>query len=244
MKEDLNNNAGNFTFFQDTMRSLFEAIAIEKGQKALDELRNSLSEEKIEFIKFIESCPTGRLHESCGASINKGENNMNRIAEFKKVSYEQFKKDYLNIFGGQNEEDIKKAYDIIKLPIRKTSGSAGHDFVTPVDIEIEPSKTFTAPTGIRCEMQKDYVLNIYVRSSIGFKYQTVLSNGTGIIDSDYAYADNEGHIMMKLINHSDKTVHIDAGDAIAQGVFLQYGITKNDDVDTVRTGGIGSTGKQ
>lgn len=169
---------------------------------------------------------------------------MNRIAEFKKVSYEQFKKDYLNILGEQNEEYIKKAYDIVKLPVRKTSGSAGHDFVTPVDIEIEPSKTFTTPTGIRCEMQKDYVLNIYVRSSIGFKYQTVLSNGTGIIDSDYAYADNEGHIMLKLINHSDKPVRIDAGDAIAQGVFLQYGITKNDNVDAVRTGGIGSTGKQ
>ena len=182
---------------------------------------------------------------------------MKRIAKFEKVSYEQFKKDFDKLFWG-NTGDInvnivdengipyaKKAYeDIIKMPIRKTSGSAGYDFVTPVDIDIEPNKTFTVPTGIRCGMRFDYVLNIYVRSSIGFKYQTVLSNGTGIIDSDYYNADNEGHIMIKLINHNDKPVHINAGDAFAQGVFLQFGITNDDMADGVRTGGIGSTGKQ
>lgn len=172
------------------------------------------------------------------------EKNMNeRIAQFEKVSYEQFKKDYTNLFGEWYCEP-QESYNKIKLPIRKTSGSAGYDFVTPVDIEIEPNQTFTVPTGIRCKMRNDFVLNIYIRSSIGFKYQTVLSNGTGIIDSDYYNAENEGHIMIKLINHSDKTVKIDAGDAFAQGIFLQYGITNDDMADGVRVGGIGSTGKQ
>ena len=175
------------------------------------------------------------------------ETNMNeRIAQFEKVSYDQFVKDYENIFNFDItfDEYIKTAYEKIKLPIRKTSGSAGYDFVTPIYIEIEPNQTFTVPTGIRCKMRNDFVLNIYIRSSIGFKYQTVLSNGTGIIDSDYYNAENEGHIMIKLINHSDKTVKINAGDAFAQGVFLQYGITNDDMADGVRVGGFGSTGKQ
>jgi dUTP pyrophosphatase len=172
--------------------------------------------------------------------------NMNeRIAQFEKVSKEQFTKDMIDKFPILDEAFVGIAYEnFVQLPIRKTSGSAGYDFVTPVNIEIEPNKTFTVPTGIRCNMRNDFVLNIYVRSSIGFKYQTVLANGTGIIDSDYYNAENEGHIMIKLINHSDKTVKIDAGDAFAQGIFLQYGITNDDMADGVRVGGIGSTGKQ
>lgn len=175
------------------------------------------------------------------------ETNMNeRIAQFEKVSYDQFVQDYENIFNFDITLDgyTEKFYEKVRLPIRKTSGSAGYDFVTPIHIEIKPHETFTVPTGIRCKMRNDFVLNIYVRSSIGFKYQTVLANGTGIIDSDYYNAENEGHIMIKLINHSDKTVKIDAGDAFAQGVFLQFGITNDDMADGVRVGGIGSTGKQ
>ena len=46
------------------------------------------------------------------------------------------------------------------------------------------------------------MLEIYPRSSIGFKYQTMLANTVGIIDSDYFYAENEGHIFIKRIQIS------------------------------------------
>ena len=68
----------------------------------------------------------------------------------------------------------------------------------------------------------------------------------GIIDSDYYNSDNEGHIQIKMTNDSKegKTVELAAGTGIAQGIFLEYGITEDDEADGVRNGGFGSTTKQ
>ena len=78
---------------------------------------------------------------------------------------------------------------------------------------------------------------------LGFKYRLQLNNTVGIIDSDYYYSDNEGHIFSKLTNDSreGKTVEISAGDGFMQGIFVEYGITLDDCVDNVRNGGFGST---
>lgn len=169
----------------------------------------------------------------------------NRIAKFTKVSYEQFEKDVRDLNGGSEfiDEFIKTAYDSIELPVRKTKGSAGYDFVSPFDFTLYKGGNIKIPTGVRCEIQEGWVLKLYVRSSIGFKRLVLLANGTGIIDEDYAQADNEGHIMAKLVNHGLDELVIKAGDSFMQGVFVPYGITVDDKVDTVRTGGIGSTGK-
>ena len=78
-------------------------------------------------------------------------------------------------------------------------------------------------------MQNDEVLKIYIRSSLGFKYDVVLSNSTGIIDADYFNnPNNEGHIWIKLINYGDKTLSINKGEAIAQGIFEKYLKVDND----------------
>lgn len=89
------------------------------------------------------------------------------------------------------------------------------------------------------------MLKLYPRSGLGFKYRLRLNNTVGIIDSDYYNADNEGHIFVKLTNESNdgKTLTLNAGDAFAQGVFVEYGITFDDDADAARHGGFGSTGK-
>jgi dUTP pyrophosphatase len=73
-----------------------------------------------------------------------------------------------------------------------------------------------------------------------------LDNTAGVIDSDYYNARNEGHIMCKLINDSreGKTLELKAGQGMVQGLFLPYGITEDDETDTERTGGIGSTTKE
>ena len=72
-----------------------------------------------------------------------------------------------------------------------------------------------------------------------------MNNKVGIIDSDYFYSDNEGHIFVKLTNDSNegKTVSVEQGTGMVQGIFMQYGVTIDDDVTEVRNGGFGSTTK-
>ena len=168
-----------------------------------------------------------------------------RIAKFHKVSYEQFKDGYVDVFGNNEEEHIQKVYEDIKLPKRATKGSAGYDFYAPVSIILKPGETIKVPTGIRAEMEWDWVLKIYPRSGLGFKYRLQLNNTVGIIDSDYFYSDNEGHIFVKITNDTNegRTVEIPGGTGFAQGIFLEYGITVDDDATEIRNGGFGSTTK-
>lgn len=168
---------------------------------------------------------------------------MKRIAKFHKVSLEQFMMDVKGDFPQYTEEDIKDIYESIELPKRATKGSAGYDFYSPFSFSMEPGTTMKVPTGIRCEMQEDWVLKLYPRSGLGFKYRLQLNNTVGIIDSDYFYSDNEGHIMAKITNDSKegKTVELTAGTGFMQGIFLEYGITEDDDAQGVRNGGFGST---
>jgi len=168
---------------------------------------------------------------------------MQRVAKFHKVSLEQFMKDVKGDFPQYTEEDIRDIYESIELPKRATKGSAGYDFYSPFSFSMEPGTTMKVPTGIRCEMQEDWVLKLYPRSGLGFKYRLQLNNTVGIIDSDYFYSDNEGHIMAKITNDSKegKTVELTSGTGFMQGIFLEYGITQDDDAQGVRNGGFGST---
>ena len=100
------------------------------------------------------------------------------------------------------------------------------------------------PTGIRCEMEDGWVLMLFPRSSLGFKYGIRLSNTVGVIDSDYAYAANEGHIMVKLRNPSGQEIAIAKGDRFCQGVLLPFGTAEEEDSFSERTGGFGSTGER
>lgn len=158
------------------------------------------------------------------------------VARFEKVSEKQFSKDLKNLFNV--EEDL---YNNIKIPARATKGSAGYDFVSPVDFVLKPGEMIKVPSGIRCKIDDGYVLEIYPRSSIGFKYQTMLANTVGIIDSDYYGAENEGHIIIALMNMGNKELAIKAGERFAQGIFKKYYLAEEEDVNTSRTGGFGST---
>ena len=161
-----------------------------------------------------------------------------KIRGFEKVSFDQYVKDV----GGERHE-LAEEYLDIKLPQRATSKSAGYDFYSPFSFELNPGETIKIPTGIKAYMQDDEVLKIYIRSSLGFKYDVGLSNMVGVIDADYHNnPNNEGHIWVKLINHGDKTLSINKGEAIAQGIFEKYLKVDNDTpVKDERVGGIGST---
>lgn len=169
---------------------------------------------------------------------------MKRIAKFHKVSYEQFKKDWMDEFPHHSVEKVKEIYDAIKLPRRATSGSAGYDFFMPMDYTFGTDTITKIPTGIRAEIDEGWVLKCYPRSSLGTKYMLVPRNLTPIIDSDYFCSDNEGHIFMKMVNMGNNFVYLKQGDAFLQGIFVQYGITVDDEVTEIRNGGFGSTNKR
>lgn len=160
---------------------------------------------------------------------------MEKIAKFHKVSFEQFL--------SAHSSATRECYENIKLPHRATVGSAGYDFYAPFDFTLAPGEEITIPTGIRAEIENGYVLLIFPRSGLGFKFRLTLNNTVGVIDSDYFYSDNEGHIMVRMTNcHTEKTVEVKAGQGFAQGIFMPFGITVDDDTDGVRNGGFGSTG--
>ena len=168
---------------------------------------------------------------------------MQRIAKFHKVSKELFVIDWTGAFPEQTPEQAEEIYEAIRLPRRATAGSAGYDFFAPADFRIAPGKTVRIPTGIRVEMEPGWVLKCYPRSGLGFKFRLQLDNTVGIIDSDYFYSDNEGHIFAKITTDSreSRTVELAAGTGFMQGIFVEYGITLDDDVIDRRNGGFGST---
>ena len=160
---------------------------------------------------------------------------MIKVAKFEKVSFNEFSK----------EINDSICYAEIKLPKRATGGSAGYDFYSPFDFVLNPGETIKIPTGIRVKINDGWFLGIFPRSGLGFKYRLQLNNTVGIIDSDYYNALNEGHIFIKITNDSKegKQIVIKKGEAFAQGIFMPFGITFDDDSTEERIGGMGSTTK-
>ena len=125
----------------------------------------------------------------------------------------------------------------INLPQRTTAESAGYDIECAETVTINPGEVKIVPTGIKAFMAYNEFLAIHIRSSIGIKRHIMLSNCTGIIDSDYYNnEDNEGHILLGLYNLGTEAVTLEKGERVAQGIFTKY-LVANDD----EAGGIGST---
>lgn len=174
---------------------------------------------------------------------------MNKIAKFEKISEKQLCKDaelFLKNYAvlddmGWQDNFLRDMLKKTPMPKRATRMSAGYDICSPVHARVKSGEPFVIPTGLRCFFNKeDWVLMIYPRSGLGFKYGMRLANTVPVIDADYCQAENEGHILLKFV--ADKDFEIHEGDRIAQGVFLKYGVTVDDDAEGQRTGGIGSTG--
>lgn len=130
-------------------------------------------------------------------------------------------------------------------PERATSGSAGNDLRACIDAQITlaPHERALIPTGIAVAIPEGYVGLVFGRSGLGTKHGVTLSNGVGVIDSDY-----RGQIYVGLVNHSDMPYTISNGDRIAQlciipamaAEFVQTDVLD----DTGRSAnGFGSTGK-
>lgn len=132
----------------------------------------------------------------------------------------------------------------INLPVRKTAHSAGYDIEAAESVSVEPGALALVATGLKAYMQSDEYLGIHIRSSLGIKRQLLLANSQGVIDADYYNnSDNEGHIIIALRNMGDRTVTINKGDRIAQGIFYRYLTADEDFAEGTRSGGFGSTGR-
>lgn len=174
---------------------------------------------------------------------------MNRVGEFERVSYDQFLDAISDgFFDGENlshdfQDDVRDMWEKIELPRRATSGSAGYDFKAPFTFKLKPGETVKIPTGIRVKIDDGWWLGCLPRSGLGFKYRLQLDNTMGVIDSDYYYSDNEGHIFAKITNDSknSKSVVVERGVSFMQAIFIPYGITYSDNATGVRNGGMGST---
>ena len=161
---------------------------------------------------------------------------MGGVARFMHVSPQRFRADWQEAFGGIAVPEMPD------LPRRATAGSAGYDFFSPLSFSLAPGSCVRIPTGVRARIDDGWVLMLFPRSGLGFKYRLQLNNTVGVVDADYFGARNEGHIFIKLTNAGDRTVSVGAGEAFAQGIFLPFGLTDDDDARGERTGGFGSTG--
>lgn len=174
---------------------------------------------------------------------------MKTVAKFEKVSFEQFKEDWINCSNfPKDEEYIKKVYDGIKLPSRATNGSSGYDFKMPIELNFPYGVSVLIPSGIRLVFfEEGYDLICMPRSGLGFKYRLQLDNTVALIDNDYHKAKNTGHIMFKLTckSNNKSTCSIDANTAFAQGVIREFFLAEGteDEHKSERIGGFGSTSK-
>ena len=168
--------------------------------------------------------------------------------KFEKISERQFFTDFAEYLSDEclDTRDGRAIYNMIKLPKRATTGSAGNDIFAPFDIEIPPKGTVKIPTGIRVILDSDKFLAIYPRSGLGFKYKMQLWNSVAVIDADYSQSDNEGHIWVKFYNDSPdgKTIVVKQGEAMCQGIIQQFFKTVDDETNDIRNGGWGSTDKR
>lgn len=168
--------------------------------------------------------------------------------KFEKVSLAQFFEDRKAALSAVCESEAaalaaaKAEYDHVKMPRRATQNSAGYDICTPYDLRLLPGESCVIPTGLRVQMDANLWLGIYIRSSLGFKFNVRLKNSVAVIDADYYGAKNEGHLKVGIYNGGDQPLELHAGDAFCQGIFQPYFRTDDDEPATaVRVGGFGST---
>lgn len=159
------------------------------------------------------------------------------MRKFEVISINQFNKDF---------KDIDTKYDDIIIPKRSTKFSAGYDFYMPYDLTIKKNEVVLIPTGIKAMLNSDEFLGIYIRSSLGFKYNLRMCNQVGIVDSDYYNnTSNEGHIFVKLKNEGDNDIILKKYDRYVQGIIQKYYIVDNEkEIEDIRVGGIGSSGRR
>lgn len=141
---------------------------------------------------------------------------------------------------------IRKTDPRAQLPVRSTSGSAGMDLHALLDapLTIHPGELVSVPTGIAIGLPSPETVGlVFARSGLAVKHGIALSNGVGVIDSDYT-----GEIRVGLVNQSAVDYELHPGERIAQLAVLPVCLPDITVVDALEetergAGGFGSTGR-
>lgn len=150
--------------------------------------------------------------------------------------------------------DLTVAEDICVPPVVnhiKTLDSQYTSYISTLDLKEVATLTKTldakptlVSTGVKCQLDPGYYLELSPRSSTPLKYWLIMANSVGIIDADYYNnPDNEGEIFLQLINLSPFNIQLHKGDVIGQGIIKKYEVTDDDNAIGERLGGFGSTSK-
>lgn len=133
----------------------------------------------------------------------------------------------------------------IPLPYYATEGAAGLDLHACIDgpVVVPAGGEAFISTGIAAAIPEGYVGVMAVRSSMGIRHGITLSNGIGVIDSDY-----RGPLHVGLHNLSKTPYTVRPADRIAQLMIVpvtRHEVEVVEELDdTPRgAGGIGSTGR-
>lgn len=131
-----------------------------------------------------------------------------------------------------------------KVPERGTTGAAAVDLESTETTIIHPNETVLVSTNIKMAIPYGYYGQVCSRSGMGVKKRLVVSQGIGVIDSDY-----RGEIFVPITNFSTATQTVFKGDKIAQMIFLRHenpDLIKVDDIEETERGegGFGSTDAQ
>ena len=138
---------------------------------------------------------------------------------------------------------VKKLDERAVLPTYGSEFSAGADLYALLDepCTIAPGETVLLHTGIAMEIPEGYGGFLYARSGLATKKGLAPANKVGVIDADYCDSDNEGHIIVSLVNPSDQTVLLGEGKPFAQGIVVRYEVPEGAESGDSRNGGFGST---
>lgn len=142
---------------------------------------------------------------------------------------------------------IKKMRPNAVIPRRATEGSAAVDLCAVLEqpLTLPPMGRAMVPTGIAIELESSaFVALLFARSGLAVKHGLALSNGVGVIDSDY-----RGEISVGLVNLSQQSYTLQNGERIAQLAVMPVACPPIVEVDELTEtqrgeGGFGSTGKQ
>jgi dUTP diphosphatase len=140
---------------------------------------------------------------------------------------------------------IRRLRQSVSLPAYQTPGAAGFDLAASEDVVVAPGAVALVPTGLVIQVPDGYFLGIFARSSTPLRRGLIVSNGVGVIDSDYCGAADE--IKIQVLNVTPAAVTVKTGDRIAQGLFIPVARAAwqetDDDLRAGSRGGFGATGR-
>jgi len=135
---------------------------------------------------------------------------------------------------------IKRIDKSLPLPKYETKGSVGFDLYCRELVKVLPNQYLLIPGNVIVKTPASYMLLIAPRSSTFKRFGLTFPHSIGVIDQDYCGREDEINIL--VFNPSDKTVTIEKGERIAQGIFVKIDTAGWEEIDKVKNGSSGGFG--